>query len=212
MTDSPTVLAAEATCTGRERAPRSDSDSSAPKTPGTRAEGIPRLEIESIYETHNLFVWRSLLRLGVAESDVPDALQDVFLVVHRRLGEFEQRSSIKTWLFGIAMRVASENARRNPRRREQELDASPIAESRPSPAEHAARSEAVELLYALLQELPEEQRAVFILSELEQMSTTEIAAALGRSVHTIVSRLKVARRRFEQGLSRHRSRDQWRIR
>jgi RNA polymerase sigma-70 factor, ECF subfamily len=168
--------------------------------------------VASVYDCHSLFVWRSLRRLGVADAEVADAVQDVFLVVQRRLADFERRSSLKTWLFGIAMRVASDYTRRSPRRREETIADIPMQAAGPSPAEHAARSEAVELLYALLQELTPDQRAAFILAELEQMSVTEIAAALDASVHTVTSRLKTARRRFEQGLLRHRTRDQWRIR
>src|SRR5688572_24262740 len=64
------------------------------------------LSLRALYEEHFQFVWRSLRRLGVREADVPDAVQDVFLVVHRKLPEFEGRSKVTTWLFGIALRVA----------------------------------------------------------------------------------------------------------
>jgi RNA polymerase sigma-70 factor, ECF subfamily len=168
--------------------------------------------LESIYTSHCLFVWRSLRRLGVVEAEVADAMQDVFLVVHRRIQDFERRSTIKTWLFGIAMRVASDYTRRNPRRLEDSLSDSFVESAGPSPIDQAVRSEAVNVLYALLGELSPEQRAVFILSELEQMSVPEIASAVDASVHTVTSRLKAARHRFEQELLRHRMRDQWRIR
>lgn len=170
------------------------------------------VRLTAIYESQSAFVWRSLRRLGVVEAEVPDAMQDVFLVVHRRLSDFEQRSSLRTWLFGIAMRVASGYVRRNPRRREEPLTDLPLTGAEPNPAEHASRSEAVDLLYALLQELPAEQRATFILAELEQMSVPEIANAMNTNLHTATSRLKAARRRFEQGLLRHRQRDERRTR
>ena len=64
-----------------------------------------------VYEEHFRFVWRSLRRLGVPESDVADAVQDVFLVVHRRLGDFEGRSKVSTWLYGISLRVARDRKR-----------------------------------------------------------------------------------------------------
>ena len=64
------------------------------------------MTFKEVYDEHFRFVWRSLRRLGVRESDVPDAVQDVFLVVHRRLAEFEGRSKVTTWLFGICFRVA----------------------------------------------------------------------------------------------------------
>ena len=62
-------------------------------------------DVVQIYEQYFDFVWRSLRRLGVAAADLEDAAQDVFEVVHRRLEVFERRSTIKTWVFGIALRV-----------------------------------------------------------------------------------------------------------
>jgi RNA polymerase sigma-70 factor, ECF subfamily len=175
------------------------------------ARALEADSLEAIYSEHSLFVWRSLRRLGVSEEQVADAMQDVFLVVHRKIGDFEGRSTMRTWLFGISMRVASEYVRRDPRRREQSLANLSVASTGPSPVEHAARSEAVRLLYALLADLSPEQRATFILAELEQMSVPEIATSVDASVHTVTSRLKAARQRFEQGLLRHRTRDQWRM-
>src|SRR5882672_3249734 len=73
--------------------------------------------VKEIYERYGDFVWRNLRRLGIGEEAADDALQDVFLVVHRRLPEFESRSSIKTWLFGIVLRVAQTHLRTVRRRR-----------------------------------------------------------------------------------------------
>src|SRR5262245_19722044 len=69
------------------------------------------LSFKEVYDEHFRFVWRSLRRLGVPESDVADAVQDVFIVVHRRLGEFEGRSKVTTWLYGICYRVAHDRRR-----------------------------------------------------------------------------------------------------
>ena len=67
--------------------------------------------MEKIYAEHVAMVWRALRRLGVPETSIEDAVQDVFLVAHRRAGEFEGRSSVKTWLYGIALRVAKDHRR-----------------------------------------------------------------------------------------------------
>src|SRR3954470_18698677 len=70
-----------------------------------------QLTVTAVYEAHVDFVWRGFRRLGVPASRLDDAVQDVFLVVHRRLDSFEVRSSVKTWLFGIALRVARDHHR-----------------------------------------------------------------------------------------------------
>src|SRR3954468_16715186 len=69
------------------------------------------LSFEAVYETHFDFVWRSLRRRGLTEPRIDDAVQDVFLVIHRKLSDFQQRSSLKTWIFGIVVRVAHDHHR-----------------------------------------------------------------------------------------------------
>jgi RNA polymerase sigma-70 factor, ECF subfamily len=164
-------------------------------------------ELEAIYDEYFDFVWRSLRRLGVWPGLLEDAQQDVFLVVHRRLAEFQQRSSVKTWLFGICLRVASDYARRA-RSRPLGAELGELADpAAPDPLEQAARSEAVVFLDAQLGALEPDKRAVFILGELEGMSAPEIAEAVGANVHTVTSRLKAARAQFEAAVRRHQARD-----
>ena len=176
---------------------------------GTAAVPVP--DFETLYQAQFDFIWRSLRRLGVLDAALDDALQDVFMVVHRRLGEFRGDSRLETWLFGIALRVACDyrkRARRAP------LDSLPelLADHRPKPDEQLLKSESVELLYALLEELDEDKRAVFILAELEQMTMPEISQATGTNVNTVAARLRAARREFEQAAHRRRVRDEWRSR
>ena len=164
-------------------------------------------EFDAIYREHFPFVWRNLRRLGVADAHVEDAAQEVWVVVHRRLGDFEGRSSVRTWLFGIAMRTASDHRRwrrrKDPRDRHDDVDA--VASRAPSPEELTARSQAARALDALLDALPDERRAVFMLAELEQMSAPEIALAVGAPLNTVYSRLRVARAEFEAAARRYRS-------
>jgi RNA polymerase sigma-70 factor (ECF subfamily) len=176
------------------------------------------LVFEEIYERYFDFVWCNVRRLGVPESSADDAVQEVFLVVHRRLGEFERRSSFRTWLFGIVLRVASDH-RRALRRKSPHVcaantavDADTIADERTaSPHDAAARSQGVRLLYKLLDELDDDKRAVFVLAELEQMSIPEIAESLGANVNTVYARLRAARRDFEQAVAREKARNEWRL-
>ena len=167
-------------------------------------EALP--SFEALYEEHFDFVWRSLRRLGIPAVHIDDAVQDVFLVVHRRLGEFEGRSTVKTWLFGIALRVASVHRRAAARRPTEPLTEEP-ADAAPAAAETLSEArEAARLVHQLLECLDEDRRAVFVLSELEQMTAPEISAALGVNLNTVYSRLRLARRDFDAALSRHRAR------
>lgn len=148
-----------------------------------------------LYETHFDFVWRSARMLGASADAADDVVQDVFLVAHRRLSDFEARASEKTWLFAIARRVVSAQRRSLRRRWRLMMKArSDEPESSSTPYEAAARSEAHRTVVAALAELPEEQRVVFALAELEDMTATEIAAALDVNVNTVYSRLRIARR------------------
>ena len=167
--------------------------------------GPPRLE--ELYHAHFDFVWRSARRLGVADGAVDDVVQEVFLVAHRRIASFEGRSSPKSWLFGILVRVASDHRRRQ--RRKGGL--APLPEALPdesrSPAKLTAERERVRLLHRLLDSLDEDKRAVFVLAELEQMTAPEIAEALGVKLNTVYSRLRAARKAFDAALARHRARE-----
>ena len=67
---------------------------------------------EAVYREHYAFVWRSVRRLGVPDRELDDVVQEVFVIVHRRLAEFEGRSMVTTWLFGIAYRVVRDHRRK----------------------------------------------------------------------------------------------------
>lgn len=167
------------------------------------------LDFEAIYRRHFDFVWRCCRRLGVAESALDDVTQEVFLIVHRKLETFERRSTMKTWIYGIARRVVSGH-RRVERRRvgSTRAESTEAQRSADCPHENVSRDEASKLLHALLAELGEERREVFVLAELEEMSAPEIAEATGANLNTVYSRLRAARADFERALSRHRAREE----
>lgn len=176
---------------------------------GSGTHRVAQLRLEDLYDQHFDFVWRSARRMGVAESAVDDVVQEVFLVVHRRLEDFEGRSSVKTWLFGILLRVVSDHRRRL--RRKGGLaplpDGLAADAERSCPEEEASKRAKVRLLHALLEELDEDKRAVFVLAELEQMTAPEIAEALDVKLNTVYSRLRAARKKFESALRRHRAQE-----
>ena len=173
-------------------------------TAALRRETEEPLSLEDfarVYEQHFAFVWRSLLRLGGAEASAEDAAQDVFVVVHRQLGRFAQRSSLKTWLFGIAINVARDH-RRTVRRKggSEALDDLPVEPSTGAERE-TSRLAAAQLLDRALDALDDEKRAVFVLAELEGMTAPEIVAATGLVLNTVYSRLRVAREQFQEALA-----------
>jgi RNA polymerase sigma-70 factor (ECF subfamily) len=170
------------------------------------------MTFKEVYDEHFRFVWRSLRRLGISENDVADAVQDVFLVVHRRLAEFEGRSRVTTWLFAIALRVARDRRRLAHVRRERNADADPDPiDERADVMRDAERRQAIELLEAILDELSLEQRAVFTLFEIEGMTGEAVADVLGVPLGTVYSRLRLAREAFRKSLSRVQARDHFRL-
>lgn len=176
--------------------------------PGTPIEHPRPVSFEAVYDEHFAFVWRTVRRLGVAERSIDDAAQDVFIVVHRRLGEFEGRSSLKSWLFGIARRVAKDHRRRSQRKDRGEALPETLADAAAmSPREAASRAEALRVLYTILEDLDDDKREVFVLAELEQMTVPEIADAIAVNLNTVYSRLRAARRAFEDATARHRARE-----
>jgi RNA polymerase sigma-70 factor (ECF subfamily) len=172
------------------------------RPPPERAE--ERVDFAAVYGGYFRAIWRTLRRLGVPPSQLDDAAQDVFVVVHRRLPEFDGRS-LRGWLYAIAVRVASDYRRGRARQ-----NGVPLSESLVDPGLDPGRSrelqESVQLLHTLLGELEEPKRAVFVLGELEELRVPEIAEALGQNLNTVYSRLRAARAEFEAALRRHRAR------
>jgi RNA polymerase sigma-70 factor, ECF subfamily len=185
----------------------------APTTPPHPAAEEGKVLFQEVYDEHFRFVWRSLRRLGVPEHDVADAVQDVFLVVHRRLGEFEGRSKVTTWLYGICFRVARDRRRLAHVRRRADDDDGQVDEridDRVDVAAAAERRQGLVLLESILDEMPIEQRAVFTLFELDAMGGDAIADMLEIPLGTVYSRLRIAREQFRRSLSRLQARDRFR--
>jgi len=172
----------------------------ASSSPGQPADASRVTSFEEVYEAYFDFAWTNLRRMGVRAALLDDAVQDLFMVVHRRLREFAGRSSIKTWLAAIAWRVASDYRRHETRKGGTEPLPDTLAANVPDPHGAAVHAEALRRLDALLRHLDDEKRAVFVLAELEQMSVPEIAEALGINLNTVYSRLRAARRAFDEAL------------
>ena len=151
---------------------------------------------------HFDFIWRLLRRLGVPEGDVDDAAQQVFIVAAGRLGDILEGRE-RTFLFGTALRTAA-TIRRNLHRRQRWVETghrdAPSQES--APDEVVERRQALAVLDEVLRELSDEQRVVFVLCELEELTLAEAATSIGIAAGTAASRLRRAREEFGRSVRR----------
>jgi RNA polymerase sigma-70 factor (ECF subfamily) len=168
------------------------------------AEATPQVEppaFEQLYQLYFGFTWRVLGHLGVKAHGIDDAVQEVWLTVHRRLGSFEGRSELKTWLFGIALNVAR-NQRRADSRRSKHLPEAPSGATPLDPELIREGHEAWERVQCFLATLDEQPRAIFVCNLLESLSATETAEATGVDVTTVYKRVRSLRQSFRTWLAR----------
>ncbi|HWO10802.1 MAG TPA: sigma-70 family RNA polymerase sigma factor [Polyangiaceae bacterium] len=171
----------------------------APRTEGA-AVASAGVEFETLYALYFGFTWRVLGHLGVPTRSMDDAVQEVWVVVHRRLVEFEGRSALKTWLFGIALNV-SRNLRRSELRRLRDVELAPEPVSlHPDPELVRAGNEALERVERFLDTLDEQRRAIFVCNLLEHLSAQETAEATGCDVATVYQRVRSLRHAFKTWL------------
>lgn len=155
---------------------------------------LPKLEFDNVFAESSPFVWRVLGRLGVDRSDVADVGQEVFLVVHRRLADYDGRVPVRAWIYGICLRQAADYRRRIRRRRELPADALP---QRSAPADQERELElrrARARLFAVLETLDPDKREVFVLYELEELPMRDVARIVDCPLQTAYSRLHAARK------------------
>jgi RNA polymerase sigma-70 factor (ECF subfamily) len=173
---------------------------------------MSQLTFDEVYEAHVDFLWRNARRLGVDPEAVDDVLQQVFIIVHRRLRDVSRAGSEKAWLFGILLRVVRDHKRllrrKSPHRFWARTDPESLTDDRSYPPDESLfRSEAAQLVQRWLCAMSDDKREVFILAELEQMTAKEIAEATGANANTVYSRLRVARQEFEAAAARYRTRE-----
>lgn len=179
--------------------------------PGVQASGADRAswpegaaplpDLATLFRTHFDFVWRVARSLGVPDAAIDDAVQDVFLTVHRRLAEFEGRSSLRTWIYAITYRTAQNHRRRVQRLRCDPLLEEPLAEL-PDPGEELAQARAGKFVMQFLETVSADKRDVFVLCVLEELSAPEVAEILNVKLNTVYSRLRLVRADFRAALER----------
>ncbi len=172
---------------------------------GHAAPGAESLGPAAFVEHHADFVWRSLRRLGVPESQADDGAQEVFIVAMRKLGSIE-RGRERAYLFGVASHVAAHVRRSFARSREIATEEPPVAhDTSPPPDVALDEQRARALLDRVLDAMPEELRAVFVLHEIEGTTMVEIARGLELPPGTVASRLRRARDIFHDTAARLRA-------
>lgn len=158
------------------------------------------IALADVYRDNFDFVWRTLGQFGVTTAALEDAAHDVFLVVHRRLVDFDEtKGSMRAWLYGIARKVADKYRRGQAR---SQAEAVPEQAPPTPPDRHVELSQAATLVQEFLDGVDPERREVFVMTEVEGMSAPEIAAALDLKLNTVYSRLRLGRAAFERAVER----------
>jgi len=151
--------------------------------------------VVSAYREYGAYVWALLGRLGVPGDSIEDVVQEVFLVLHRRRHEFRGESSVRTWLHGIAIHTARRYRAKLQRIEHAPVEPEPRARAS-TPETEVSAQQALRRLDHLLDQLSDEQREVFVLSEIAELSAPEVAKTLGIKLNTVYSRLRLARGRL----------------
>ena len=177
-----------------------------PRADAPPAAAVAQGDFRALYDAHFAFVWRTLLHFGVPSESAEDAAQEVFVTLHRRLGDYDGETPLRSWLWGMCRRVAH-TARRGLARADRRASLAPPPSAAAPPDAGLERRQAVDFVRGFLANLPAELREVFIMMELEGMSASEAAHALGANTNTVYSRLRLARARFEREGARLRARE-----
>lgn len=158
--------------------------------------------IAILYRDHVEFAWRTARYLGIAPVDAQDVVHEVFIVVQRKIEDFDPERSARAWIGGITRRVVLHHKRKQLRseRREARLEAP--TDTTPPPDEAVSYREAEVFLADFLDSLPETKREAFVLGELERLTAAEIGEILGENPNTVASRLRSARQAFQASVDR----------
>lgn len=171
-----------------------------PADEGQPLDGSARERVIALVEAHHDLVWRALRRLGVLGADTDDAAQQVFLIALRKIDRITPGKE-RSFLYGVALRVARARRRRSRARRMDPLPEEGLPSDAASPHEMAAQVEAWRRVEIALDALKTDLREVFVLHEIEELSGPAIAELLGIPTGTVASRLRRARAAFRAALN-----------
>jgi RNA polymerase sigma-70 factor (ECF subfamily) len=174
--------------------------SAAERDPGVRA----RPSFRAIFDAELATVWHVLRRLGVHSRDLEDQVHETFVIVHRKLGDYDPGRPLRPWLVGIAYRCAADYRKLTRHTRELFADVGDPVDGAPSADDQLADGERRMLLHRALATLVPEQREAVVLHDIEELAMPDIAALVGVPLATAYSRLRLGR--AELGKAAHRLR------
>jgi RNA polymerase sigma-70 factor (ECF subfamily) len=156
--------------------------------------------LTEIFEQHTPFLWRALINLGVPAAEAQDQCQEIMITVHRRLASFDG-VSLRGWLYGICVRVASDYRRSARVRREVLTDTLPESADSGDLADSLDRERSARRMMTALEALDEPKRAAFVLFEIEELTLAEVSEAVGAPLQTVYSRIKTAREQMRRAFA-----------
>jgi len=183
------------------------------KTRAPEGQAVPRdsrcapdetvdVSLARIYRQHSAFVWRLIRSQGFADATAEDLLHEVFLVVHRRLHEYDGRAAMTTWLYNITRGVTSTHRRG----RSREARRLALVQTEAGPAldleELTARRQAADHVRRFVASLDEDKRRVFELSQIDGLPMPAVAEICGINVNTAYTRLRAGRLAFQAAVSK----------
>lgn len=175
------------------------------ETPSPDGSGASELSFEALYDQWFGDVSRWVRALGAREADRDDLVQDIFLVVHRRLSDFDGQN-VAGWLYQIARRKVRDYRRLLWVKHLFGSSSPPLADAmlatRQSPLDELLTKQKRDLLEQLLDKLNEDQRAAFVLFEIEGNSGEEIAVMQGVPINTVWARIHKARKKLQDQAER----------
>lgn len=169
---------------------------------GTPALARREPVLDELYAEHAAFSWRTVRYWGVPAADAEDVVHEVFIVVQRRLADYDASRSMRGWIAGIIRRVVMHYHRGKSRRERRLARLEPPEDDASLPEDVVAQRQAAALLQAFLAGLDATKREIFVLGELEGMTGPEIAEIVGRNVNTVYAAWRAARMAFEKLVAR----------
>jgi len=154
-----------------------------------------------LYNEHFAFVWRFAAHRGVPAVRLEEAVREVFVVVHRRLADLDNRSALRTWLAGLTRNVIvnhlrryGDEALRGPLDGHEPAQVSPFDDL--GPLEELGKMSPGQLVDVILRKMTGRQREAFILTEMEGFAAPDASEALGVNETTLGARLSDARQLY----------------